>query len=261
MILAGVLLVAAAVIVLLIANPFTGDRSTAVARSDAEASDEPEAEPASPEPEAAEPRPAPEEPEPEEPGPAAEPEPSAEEQPQAQPEAEPAREAAPAVVAAADQTVIPASTYTVGAGDTLYDIAGEVWSDPFLWPLLLQANPDELEDPDYLRPGQRITVPAWVTVESGLIAEQRRRLSEAHVIAYHHYRRLGARAIGLGMGQPQWWLERLGRARLNKAHWVLYSGLRYDDDLLSTFGDAIRDEDVRQVRGFVDTYGLPPYRR
>lgn len=247
MILAGVLLAAAAVVVLLVANPF-GEADARTRR--------PEAEPAVDE--------APSEQE--EPDPEPEPEPAPVEEPEPEPAAEPAppdddvTDEAPAI-AISDQEPIPATTVSVRSGDTLYDIAGRIWDDSFLWPLLLAANEEEIEDPDYLRPGQRVDVPAWVTVESGLTDEQRARLSQAHVLAYRHYRDLGDAAIGLGMGQPEWWRERLGRQRLNKAHWVLYSGLRYDEELLDRYAGSVRADDIREVRGFVERYGLPPYRR
>ena len=236
MILAGVLLAAAAVVVLLVASPF-GEADARTRRPDAEPAAEAPVEDDEPDPE---------------PAPAEEPAP--------EPEPAPADQTTPGV-AAADQQPVPAATVTVDRGDTLYDIAGRRWDDAFLWPLLLAANEDDIEDPDYLRPGQRVDVPAWVTVESGLTDEQRSRLSQAHVLAYRHYRDLGDAAIGLGMGQPEWWRERLGRQRLNKAHWVLYSGLRYDEQLLDRYAGSIGDDDTREVRGFVERFGLPPYRR
>lgn len=244
MILAGVLLAAAAVVVLVVASPF-GEADARTRRPDAEPAAEAPAEDDDPDPE---------------PAPAEEPEPAPEPAPAEEPEAAPADQTTPDV-AAADQQPIPATTVSVRDGDTLYDIAGRRWDDPFLWPLLLVANEDAVEDPDYLRPGQRVEVPAWVTVESGLTDDQRSRLSQAHILAYRHYRDLGDAAIGLGMGQPEWWRERLGRQRLNKAHWVLYSGLRYDERLLDRFAGSIRDDDIREVRGFVERFGLPPTRR
>lgn len=228
MILAGVLFIAAAVVVYLIANPFGADRP---GRDQEPAVEQPDPEP--------------------------QPEPTPEPEPIPEPEAEPTPE--PDV--ASRQEIIPATTRTVRAGDTLYEIAQQQWSEPFLWPLLLEANEALLTDPDYLRPGQRITIPAWVTIDSGLTADQRERLSRAHVLAYTHYRTLGSDAIGLGAGQPAWWLAQLGNIRMNKAVWVLYSGLRYDEDLLDSFSNQIRDEDARQVREFVERFGLPPNRR
>ena len=252
MIFAGVILAAAAVVVLLVANPFAGADQADV-QSPARERADPAEDPGEPAGDTAA-----------QPAPAAEPEPEPAPEPEPDPEPEPAAEPADESVtptATANQTVIPASTYRVRAGDNLYDIAGAVWGDPFLWPLLLVANEEEIRDPDYLRPGQQVRVPRWVTVDSGLTAEQRRELSRAHVTAYRHYRNLGDEAIGLGMGQPEWWRERLGPIPLNKAHRVLHSGLRYDEDLLSTFAASIRDEDITQLRDFVSRYGLPPNRR
>ena len=247
MILAGVTLVIATIVVLLVATPFAERSSQADAiDEDPPAVMEPLDEPAEPE---AEPDPEPE------PQPETEPEPAAQPETVADPDADPAADPA------ADQTAIPASAWRVRSGDSLYEIAGEVWSDPFLWPLLLQTNDERIEDPDYLRPGQTVEIPAWVTVASGLTSEQRRALSAAHVLAYQHYLALGDDAIGLGMGQPAWWRERLGRMRLNKAHWVLYSGLRYDPDLVATFASEIRDADIAEVRGYRERFGLPPNRR
>ena len=235
MLLAGLLLIAAALGVVLVADRFSEDRLSR---------------PASPEewPEPAPPaaRDAPDPPAPAVPAPAPAPEPA------------PVPEPPPAAPA---QQTIPASTHTVRRTDTLYDLAEAVWADPFLWPILFQANEDRTPDPDYLRPGQTIRIPEWVTVESGLTAQQRMRLSQAHVLAYRYYRDLGSEPIGLGAGQPEWWLSQLGRIRMNKAMWVLYSGMRYDEAILDRFAPSVRPEDARQVRAFVDRFGLPPGRR
>ena len=158
------------------------------------------------------------------------------------------------------RVTIPASTHTVRRGDTLFDLAGERWDDPYLWPLVFVANRQALPDPDYLVPGQRIAVPAWVTPGSGLTADERLEISVAHVEAHRTYAGLGAQAIGLGTNQPAAFLARLARVRLNKADWVLYSGLRYDPSLLETFADRIDPAYVGRVRQFVARFGLPRYR-
>lgn len=267
MILAGVAFVIAAVVVLLVANPFAR-----TAREQTPVPAEPSATRPAEEPQSAE-RPSSErddaeaaEPEPTEPdtepAPITEPDPTpADSGARAEPQPAPARTQPDPLAVASDQESIPADTYVVRGGDTLFDVARGIWGDPWLWPLILDANEGMIRDPDYLRPGQQLRIPAWVTLESGLTTEQRRRLAEAHVIAYEHYRRLGSDAVGLGAGQPAWWLAQLGRIRLNKAHWVLYSGLRYDEELLARFDSEIRTEDAAQVQAFVDRFGLPPNRR
>lgn len=158
-------------------------------------------------------------------------------------------------------TVIEPMTYQVEETDSLFDIAGAVWGDPHLWPLIYVANEEQVVDPDYLRPGQQIQVPRWVTLSSGLTSSQRRELSAAHVEAHQMYKELGSAAIGLGAGQPEWWLRSLGRERANKAEWVLYSGLRYNEDLLSDFEDQIASADRARVQSYVERFGLPPDRR
>ncbi|GAB4556595.1 MAG: hypothetical protein Tsb0017_10630 [Geothermobacteraceae bacterium] len=51
--------------------------------------------------------------------------------------------------------------YTVAEGDSLPGIAArpEVYGDPLLWPLLYQANRDQLTDPRKIYPGQELTIP------------------------------------------------------------------------------------------------------
>lgn len=157
--------------------------------------------------------------------------------------------------------VIEPTIYEVEQTDSLFDIAGEIWGDPHLWPLIYVANEETVVDPDYLRPGQQIQVPRWVTVSSGLTRSQREELSAAHVDAHQMYKELGSAAIGLGAGQPDWWLRSLGRERANKAEWVLYSGLRYNEDLLADFEDQIAPADRSRVQNYVERFGLPPNRR
>lgn len=178
-----------------------------------------------------------------------EPEPELMEEPQPEPEPEPEPEPAAAV--------IPATRHTVRERDTLSDISTSYWGDPNLWPLLYQENQDSVVDPDYLTPGQVLVVPEWI--EAGPIdGAWLRELSEAHVTAHRMYAALGDDAIGLGAGQPRWWLDRLGRERANKALWVLYSGLRYNRQLLDEFSAQIDAASVRQVRAYIDRFGYPP---
>lgn len=51
--------------------------------------------------------------------------------------------------------------YTVGENETLWTIAAreEVYGDPLLWPLLYQANRDQIRDPRRLYRGQVISIP------------------------------------------------------------------------------------------------------
>ncbi len=51
--------------------------------------------------------------------------------------------------------------YTVGEDETLTSIAAreEIYGDALLWPLLYQANRDQIRDPRRIYPGQILTVP------------------------------------------------------------------------------------------------------
>ncbi len=56
--------------------------------------------------------------------------------------------------------------YVVAAGDSLWIISGrpEVYGNPYLWPLVWQANLDSLSDPNQLRAGQRLKIRSNPTV-------------------------------------------------------------------------------------------------
>lgn len=54
----------------------------------------------------------------------------------------------------------PAVTYTVAKGDTLSKIAKDHYGKAGKWPLIFDANRDQLTDPDRIRPGQVLKIPA-----------------------------------------------------------------------------------------------------
>ena len=51
--------------------------------------------------------------------------------------------------------------YTVRKGDTLWWIAKykDIYNDPFLWPIIYEANKDILKNPKLLYPGQELGIP------------------------------------------------------------------------------------------------------
>ena len=57
--------------------------------------------------------------------------------------------------------------YTVSEGELLWTIAkrADVYGDPLLWPLLYQANRDQIKDPRKIYPGQTLTIPRNVSEE------------------------------------------------------------------------------------------------
>ena len=52
-------------------------------------------------------------------------------------------------------------SYTVSEGELLWTIAkrADVYDDPLLWPLLYQANRDQIKDPRKIYAGQTLTIP------------------------------------------------------------------------------------------------------
>jgi hypothetical protein len=54
-----------------------------------------------------------------------------------------------------------ATSYVVVKGDCLWNIADqkEIYDDPFQWPLIYQANRDQIKNPDLIYPKQNFNVP------------------------------------------------------------------------------------------------------
>lgn len=64
------------------------------------------------------------------------------------------------VVKTKPTVVVPASNYTVGHGENLWTISAkpEVYGEGLLWPLLYQANRDQIKDPRQIFPGQSLNI-------------------------------------------------------------------------------------------------------
>ena len=52
-------------------------------------------------------------------------------------------------------------TYVVKKGDCLWTIAKKksVYKDPFLWPVIFEANKDKIKNPNIIYPGQKLKIP------------------------------------------------------------------------------------------------------
>lgn len=64
------------------------------------------------------------------------------------------------ITVAAGQAEVHATTYTVKSGDTLSKIAKEFLGDANAYNAIFEANRDQLTDPDKIRPGQVLKIPA-----------------------------------------------------------------------------------------------------
>ncbi|NJC87854.1 MAG: LysM peptidoglycan-binding domain-containing protein [Desulfuromonas sp.] len=67
--------------------------------------------------------------------------------------------------------------YRVGSSDTLASIAAliGVYGDPMLWPLLYQANRDQIKDPQYIYVGQTLKIPRGLLASDFEAARQKAR--------------------------------------------------------------------------------------
>jgi hypothetical protein len=201
--------------------------------------------------------------EPEEP---AEPEPAPEaEEPEAEPEpAEPADEPSepePEPETTGDR-VVPGERavrerHVVEAGDTFYDIAGTYWGDEHLWPDLYVLNRSDFPDPDLIRPGSTVEIYRSLAADGELSEGDIARLSEAYVETYRVYRRLGTEALERGRATDSRYLLTRARIRINKAHWLLYSGHRLNPRLAEQYASRIDDRDLRVVRSYLERFGRP----
>jgi hypothetical protein len=73
--------------------------------------------------------------------------------------------------AAASPAAEQPGSYTIKEKDTLWDISSAQYRDPFLWPLIWQANPS-INDPDLIYPGTVLVIPSLAPVERALSAPQ-----------------------------------------------------------------------------------------
>jgi hypothetical protein len=68
--------------------------------------------------------------------------------------------------------------HTVVKGDCLWFIAGDYYNDPFLWPVIYEANKDSIADPHWIYPGEVFVIPnvpaeqaAKLPLKEGLVME------------------------------------------------------------------------------------------
>ncbi len=74
----------------------------------------------------------------------------------------------------------PATNYNVGEGETLWTISAQskVYNEGLLWPLLYQANRDQIKDPRQIFPGQTLSIRRDMTKEELEDARQKARISD-----------------------------------------------------------------------------------
>lgn len=84
------------------------------------------------------------------------------------------------VVARKPEAQLPATSYQVINGENLWNIAAhpQVYNDGLLWPLLYQANRDQIKDPRQIFPGQSLSIRRDMSSEEMESARQKARESD-----------------------------------------------------------------------------------
>ena len=74
----------------------------------------------------------------------------------------------------------PLTSYNVGEGETLWTISAhpQIYGDGLLWPLLYQANRDQIKDPRHIFPGQVLSIRRDMTEKELEEARQKARESD-----------------------------------------------------------------------------------
>ncbi len=205
------------------------------------------------------------------PEPAAEPAPSptipetTEPEPVSEPEAAPAPEAVYEEREPEDISD-PASrellfTHYVQWGDTFYSLAARYWGKEHLWPDLWLLNAAAFPDPDFMVVGDVVSMydPLGRPADNGqrVFSEaELNRLFDAYLAVYRRYRQIGDDYLSRADGRRSWY-QTLGRNRINKAHWAVYSSLRYDPALLQRYRSLLEPGDMETIEAYVDRFGYP----
>ena len=138
--------------------------------------------------------------------------------------------------------------YVIQPGDTFFDLTRRFWGDPDLWPGLYAVNSEAVSNPDLIYPGQVISLLADTQSTDDMTTQERLSLAAGHVETYRAYIN-SAESVARESSR--------GRQLVNAAHWVLYSAVGFDDQVLERYSDEIRESDREIVESYLERFGPP----
>ncbi|MFH1853571.1 MAG: HU family DNA-binding protein [Candidatus Neomarinimicrobiota bacterium] len=87
------------------------------------------------------------------------------------------------------------TTHLIKKGENLWSLAAKHYGDPYLWPLIYQANRDVIKNPDVLKPGASIVFPVLdepVDQFTGKVTgKDRENLAIGNLLAFQAYKTYG----------------------------------------------------------------------
>ena len=132
----------------------------------------------------------------------------------------------PAVPQSFKEANLRVTEQEVSAGDNLWNMAEEKYTDPTLWPVIYGVNQEKLSNPDQIVAGESVDIPSLDLNTENLSAKDKRILSLGYLRVYQAYEQAGNAAA----------LDYLKIAN------------QYDPGLIQENQDHINQYDLRQVR-------------
>ncbi|MDO9548885.1 MAG: DUF1508 domain-containing protein [Candidatus Marinimicrobia bacterium] len=118
--------------------------------------------------------------------------------------------------------------HTVVKGDRLWSLADEYYSDAFLWPNIYNANTRKIKNPDMLKLGIELLIPALQGTHLKLSDTDRRRVADGYLHAYLIYKKLGKA----------------------DAKYYLWVAQLYDQSILAEYQGEIDLEDMQIIKRY-----------